>query len=131
MNKREVVRQLRRDVHEVREGFPEFRGVVVYGSFPVQGSRPNDVDLMLTLERDYIKAGCADEEYHAKIEAARGQLQSNPLYHIKLMPLFLDDPENVPDEFDFYHVKNYLFVGDRATKRIIRDACPFAEEFKI
>ncbi len=67
--------------------FPEFKGVVIYGSFPKLKSRPNDVDLMLVYERDYMSGEngnySIDKEYSDRIERTKRIFRDlNPLYHV-------------------------------------------------
>ncbi len=128
MNKRSVAKQLRRQVNEVRADFPELKGVIIYGSFPYPGSRPNDVDLLLVFDRYLATEEYVDIDYVDKIHRILGLFRnSDPNYHVNDFPLFLKDPTT---EFGLQQNK-YIFIGNRTTRRIIRGVYPSAEEVRI
>ena len=115
------------------ETFPEFKGVVVYGSFPVSGSRPNDVDLMLVLESDPNSKGNAKDRYLGRMNRLKDFFRnSDPNYHVYNGLFYMSDPETIVNGFEYWHVREYIFIGDREAKKVISTAVSgLAEEVRI
>ena len=134
MDKKQIISKLEKALPEMQKYYSNIKGLVIYGSFASRKEIvPSDVDLLLLFDNDPIKSINSPDNISSisSVEAAKKYLADlDPLFHINNSYfLFLEDPEMLRLEFDFWNIDDYYFIGDRESGEKLEKLIGKAKKF--
>lgn len=149
MNKESYRSFLEIAVENTHQKFPNFLGVVIFGSFVTDKPEPNDLDIVPVMQKydgnwdfspvseddthddhpDYYEFTDSEDYFlsHFPIIFTRKEILSKGLNRIKQRGLHyerlvaLNDPERLKKWIDYYHADPKNFVGQEESRRTLLD----------
>lgn len=121
--RQQIISDLEHALESVREECENVRGFIVY-SFASKRRNISNVDLLLLYDRNPW-AGCLNGDFSNLDTAISAQgfvAESNPIFHvIESSDMYLEDPTVIQEEFDFWAIKSYHFIGDDEAKEQLKE----------